>query len=73
MREGQGLFPCPLSLFTMVDEHPQTAKESKGIGKRLQKPIRFGHLNTPQKPAKFASTHCLHTWGRYLICPRLSG
>jgi len=49
-----------LPLFTMVDERPQTTKESKGIGKRLKQLIRLGSPGAPHSqsssPLPSAST-----------------
>jgi len=51
---------CLLPLFTMADERPQTAKESKGFGKRLKQLIRLGSPSAPRSrsssPLPSAST-----------------
>jgi len=63
---------CLLLLSTMVDERPQTAKESSGIGKHLKKLFRFGSQSAPHSrsssPQPSAST-LLVSSGVQLINP----
>ena len=68
--KGCSLAHCPYSPW-LTNIH-RLRKSPKALASACRSPSDLDTEHSSE-PAKFASTHCLHTWGRYLICPRLSG